>query len=91
MPPRRDTSPTRAKWGEQPTSSVPARNDIGENSASELIDEMYWTTLSRAPTDEETRKMADHLVKTKTHEERRRAVEDTMWALLNSKEFLFRR
>ena len=32
------TSPTRAKTGDRPTSSVPARNDIGENSASDLIE-----------------------------------------------------
>jgi hypothetical protein len=38
MTSRRDTSPTRAKLGEKPTSSVPARNDIGENSASELVE-----------------------------------------------------
>ena len=35
---RAETSPTRAKRGEAPTSSVPARSDIGENSASELIE-----------------------------------------------------
>lgn len=35
---RRDTSPTRAKRGELPTASVPARSDIGENSASEIIE-----------------------------------------------------
>ncbi len=35
---RRNTSPTRAKRGEQPTSSLPARSDIGENTASELIE-----------------------------------------------------
>jgi hypothetical protein len=35
---RRITSPTRAKRGDGPTSSVPARSDIGENSASELIE-----------------------------------------------------
>jgi hypothetical protein len=35
---RRDTSPSRAKRGDQPTSSVPARSDIGENSASELVE-----------------------------------------------------
>jgi hypothetical protein len=35
---RRTTSPSRAKRGDQPTSSVPARSDIGENSASELIE-----------------------------------------------------
>jgi hypothetical protein len=38
MTSRRDTSPSRAKRGEQPTSSVPARSDIGENSASELVE-----------------------------------------------------
>jgi len=38
MAPRRATSPSRAKLGDQPTSSVPARNDIGENSASELVE-----------------------------------------------------
>lgn len=35
---RRATSPSRAKRGDLPTSSVPARGDIGENSASELIE-----------------------------------------------------
>ena len=38
MTPRRSTSPTRAKLGDQPTHSVPASSDIGENSASELIE-----------------------------------------------------
>mgnify|MGYP005806150583 CR=1 FL=1 len=38
MASRRATSPTRAKLGDQPTSSVPARNHIGENSASELVE-----------------------------------------------------
>ena len=32
------TSPTRAKRGELPTASVPARSDIGENTASELVE-----------------------------------------------------
>lgn len=35
---RQETSPTRAKLGDAPTSSVPARSDIGENSASELVE-----------------------------------------------------
>jgi hypothetical protein len=38
MTSRRDTSPTRAKRGERSTSSVPASNDIGRNSASELVE-----------------------------------------------------
>lgn len=34
----RSTSPTRAKLGDQPTTSVHDQSDIGENSASELIE-----------------------------------------------------
>jgi hypothetical protein len=37
MASRRDTSPTRAKQGDQPTSSVPARS-YSENTASELVE-----------------------------------------------------
>jgi hypothetical protein len=35
---RKSTSPSRAKLGDAPTASIPARSDIGENSASELIE-----------------------------------------------------
>ena len=38
MASRRNTSPTRAKQGDRPTSSVPARSDIGESTASELVE-----------------------------------------------------
>jgi hypothetical protein len=38
MAKRQDTSPTRAKQGDAPTSSVPAISDIGENSSSEIIE-----------------------------------------------------
>ena len=38
MAKRDETSPTRAKRGELPTSSIPARSDIGENSASEIVE-----------------------------------------------------
>jgi hypothetical protein len=34
----RDTRPSRAKLGERPTSSVPARPDHGENSASTIME-----------------------------------------------------
>jgi hypothetical protein len=62
---------------------------LGENrSDSELITEMFWNTLSRAPSDRETLKISAHFADTK---DKRRALEDAMWALLNSKEFLFRR
>jgi hypothetical protein len=35
---RNDTKPGKADGGDAPTSSVPARSDIGENSASEIIE-----------------------------------------------------
>ncbi|MET0311587.1 MAG: hypothetical protein ABW051_06010 [Burkholderiaceae bacterium] len=35
---RETTSPSRAKTGDAPTQSVPARSDIGENRASTLIE-----------------------------------------------------
>lgn len=38
MTSRKDTSPTRAKTGDAPTRSVPAPSDIGENTASTLIE-----------------------------------------------------
>jgi hypothetical protein len=38
MASRRNTSPTRAKTGDRPTQSVHAPSDIGESSASELIE-----------------------------------------------------
>jgi hypothetical protein len=34
----RDTRPSHAKLGEGPTSSVPAKPDHGENSASSIIE-----------------------------------------------------
>jgi hypothetical protein len=34
----RSTSTSRAKLGERPTSSVPARPDHGENSASTIVE-----------------------------------------------------
>jgi hypothetical protein len=44
------TSPTRAKQGDAPTKSVPAISDIGENSASELI-EAPQAAKKRGPLD----------------------------------------
>jgi hypothetical protein len=34
----RSTSPSRAKLGDAPTASIPARSDIGDNTSSELIE-----------------------------------------------------
>lgn len=53
----------------------------------EIIDELYLATLSRQPTAEETVLMREAF--SSPEATRRAAAEDVLWALLNSKEFLF--
>ncbi len=53
----------------------------------QIVDELFWTVLSRAATEEERRAMTAHV---DAHDNRRWAVEDVAWALMNSREFLFR-
>jgi hypothetical protein len=57
-----------------------------EKSPPEIVDELFLTTLTRYPTDRET-----ELMMTAFDElgDRRAATEDVLWALMNSKEFLF--
>ena len=54
---------------------------------AELVDELFWTTLTRAPQPTERAALLDTLASAK---DRRLELEDILWALLNSKEFLFR-
>lgn len=58
-----------------------------ELSAQESIGELYWTILNRAPTEAEAVELARLL---ETAPERRGALEDIAWGLLNSSEFLLR-
>jgi hypothetical protein len=53
----------------------------------EVVDELYLATLARYPSDRERAIMLD--VFTQSGEDRRAAVEDVLWALVNSKEFLY--
>jgi hypothetical protein len=59
-----------------------------EQSEQEFVDEMFWTVLSRAPNATEFDRATEHLTTAPT---KRRGAEDLLWALFNSKEFLFRR
>jgi hypothetical protein len=52
-----------------------------------VVDELFWTTLSRAPSDTESNRMVEYL---KTSSNRRQALEDIAWSLINAKEFLLR-
>lgn len=54
----------------------------------EIVDELFWSTLSREPTTRELDRFGSHLMNAS---DRRKATEDLLWALLNSKEFLFQR
>jgi hypothetical protein len=56
-----------------------------EMSPTELIDELYLSTLTRLPTIAEKELMRSAFSDT----DRRAAAEDVLWALLNSKEFVF--
>ncbi len=53
-----------------------------------LINTIYLTVLSRLPTDEETQTVLDH-AKTKGLGQRN-AMQDLVWALINTKEFLYK-
>ncbi|MDG2382753.1 MAG: DUF1549 and DUF1553 domain-containing protein [Pirellulaceae bacterium] len=61
-----------------------ANSDMGDAS---LVERLYWATLSRSPTSEESQQCISQL----THAANRTlATQDLAWALLNSKEFMFR-
>lgn len=81
--------------------SGPAANELitrKENRLTELLDsqkpdaqvieELFWTALTRAPSALESQKFWELLA---TSKNRRATLEDLAWSLANSKEFLFRK
>ncbi|WP_406697728.1 DUF1553 domain-containing protein [Singulisphaera sp. Ch08] len=57
-------------------------------SLEEITREVYLIALTREPTATELATMLEHM---RGFEDRREAVEDLVWVLINSKEFLYRR
>jgi len=61
---------------------------IGKKATDlEILEELYLATLSRPPLEGEVKAAIEHVAKAM---DKRKAWEDVQWALLNSKEFLFR-
>jgi len=57
-------------------------------SDAEIIEDLYWAALTRAPTEAERDAMARHVAAAK---DRRKGLEDVLWALMNAKEFVLRK
>lgn len=56
-------------------------------SNREMLDELFWTALTRPPTDKELDVLLPRLNRAENF---RAELEDVLWGLLNSKEFVFR-
>jgi hypothetical protein len=54
---------------------------------AEILTDLYYAALGRAPFDDEKGIALDHIAK---REDKRKAWEDVVWALINTREFLFR-
>ena len=62
---------------------------VQQNSpAQSFLETLYWSAVCRSPSAEETEAAAKHIAVTP---DRRKALEDIAWAVLNSNEFLLRR
>jgi hypothetical protein len=57
----------------------------GKQSDDAVLDELFLATLSRLPADRERKAFAGHL---QTAANRRAAFTDTLWALINTREFI---
>jgi len=55
-------------------------------SDADKITEIYRRAFSRAPTDEELRTAVQHVTQ---HDDRTKAYQNLLWALINTKEFLY--
>ena len=59
-----------------------------DKANAEILEELYWTALNRPPNETERNQTLAYLGKAK---DRRLALEDVTWGLLNAKEFVLRK
>jgi hypothetical protein len=77
--------------GEATTQRIAAGNVIGQRlaakkSPSEIVEELYLSCLSRRPTDKEKARLEALLA---AEPDKKKALDDMFWAILNSREFMF--
>lgn len=69
-------------------NSLPAKLAASQKSPGEMIEELYLACYARFPTSEERDELA-RLIES-SGDAKRQFLEDTLWALLNTPEFLFK-
>ena len=60
---------------------------VSDKPNKKIVEELFWTALTRAPTQSELNNLLPAL---EAASDRRPELEDILWALLNSKDFVFR-
>jgi len=71
-----------------PSNRLTAWVDSAGADPARMVEELFWWTLSRPPTAAESAHLTAGLAQAAN---RRAALEDIAWAVLNAKEFLLRR
>jgi hypothetical protein len=57
-----------------------------KKSAAEMVEELYLVALARSPKESERKRLTEYIEKA---DNKQRATEDVLWALLNTREFMF--
>ncbi len=65
-----------------------AEKAVAEMDNGKIVEDLYLSSLSRLPTDDEKQKLVGEL-SAAPPDERRQAIEDLYWSVLTSREFLF--
>jgi hypothetical protein len=80
----RMTDPTLLAKLKAPTGRL---QELLKSSKTEdqILEELFLATLTRFPTDKEKKEFADYRT---TQKDRQAAFIDTMWALINTREFI---
>lgn len=69
-------------------SGLPATLASSERTPDQIIEELFLSAWSRFPTEAEKKTALDYL--TAAGDRKRKALEDLLWAMLNSPEFIFK-